>query len=247
MSDPGRLPPDPETIVNRPPIARRTRLQDIPEIANLRIALIDNGFGELVRVADAHLEIDTAGMKRTAVDLYGRSKDRILGKGALSTALEETGHHAYESMIDSVGDEWEGDAYEAFKRFSEQLKAATIKEADRLRVIGDALHSVAEALEQGQEELEMTYLGAAGLLLTTKGLFNLGRTPPTLILGLVEALLSVLDHVEERAQVAAENAKAQKDARIEITRPKVMTSGPKEALRDFAYPKDPDTWQIEED
>jgi hypothetical protein len=73
MSDEWQLPQQPHQPSASGPADNdwRTPLSSIPGADQIKGGLIQNGFGNEISVAEAHLEIDTAAMKLAALFTYG--------------------------------------------------------------------------------------------------------------------------------------------------------------------------------
>lgn len=231
--------------------------------------MIDNGYGDVVELANAHLEIDTHAIKTTALSVYGLLEQAhhdllppnlnllslftpepnswILRNSPSTYALEELSLEIHDRMLEYVGREWEGDAYDRFKEHSEALRSVIRMEAERLRTIGSALFHVASAIEKANEEAEITFWGAVGIVETLTSVRDVALTGSG-VLGLAAGLLiGEMQNAEAEAAKAAELAEFQAGNTITISDPQYMRSSPEEELRNYRYPKDPGKWHVDED
>ena len=238
--------------------ADRTRVWEVPGGHHLRQTMIENGYGDVVALAEAHVEIDTAAMRRTAIEVYGVSEahdnDVVESSGARSevargaapnapvpVGLDNIAEQIRFTLGETVQDEWEGDAYHAFHAYITALRNATAEEAERLHRIGNSLLRVADALDRGKKDVTDTILGAAGMLSAGAGFIGVGGLAG-LAMAVGGLVLEIANYAKESADTAAERAKAEADGRIALAAPVIEAPSPELEIPDF--PDDLDAWQI---
>jgi uncharacterized protein YukE len=270
MSDDPQLPQQPHQSTSEGPrdITWRTPLSSIPGADRIKDGLLQNGFGDEVAVAEAHLEVDTGAMKLAALFTYGmleqgrhpifperfnpldlldfEPNEWILRNAPGPYALEDLALDVRDEMLKRVFPSWEGDAFEAFDGYIEKLRRVTNLEAERLRTIGSALYKVADAIEQANEETETTFLGAAGIADTASGFFGAAGWA-NLLTAVAGAVVAAGQMVEEQSGIAARLAASETGSTVTITQPEYMVDSPSDGLSEYAYPKDPSKWKINDD